>query len=104
MTISINLIITRGLKKIAYGRFLQVSRFRRRLGLPPAPTASGPLLEDPDWSYPDGTPGQMNKGQTERYQRDQEFGEVMVKFGKQFKAIEEMREKKKLECKSIEPN
>lgn len=92
---STNLIITRGLKKLAYGRFLSISRYRLRKGLPAAPSAHGPLLDGPDWSYPDGTPGQMNVGQTKRYVRDQEFGEIMSDFGKQVKAIEEMREKRR---------
>lgn len=90
----INLIITRGLKKLGYGRFLSVSRYRTRKGLPPAPTASGKLTDEPDWCYIDGTPGQMTKGQTNRYLRDQEFGRTIIKFNKQFEAIAQMRQKK----------
>jgi len=93
--LSTSLIASRGLKKIAYGRYLSISRFRRRLGLPSAPNATGPLCDEPDWSYPDGTPGQMNKGQTNRYIRDQEFAETMVTFAKQFKEIEKMRQNRK---------
>lgn len=90
----INLVIARGLKKLGYGRFLTISRYRMRKGLPGAPSASGMLTDEPDWCYPDGTPGQMNKGQTRRYLRDQELGRTIVKFNKQFEAIAQMREKK----------
>lgn len=83
----INLNITRTLKKLAYGRFLSVSRYRIRKGLPPAPSASGPLLDEPDWCYPDGTPGQLTKGRSLRYNRDQELGRTIVRFNKQFKAV-----------------
>lgn len=68
------------IKKLGYGRFLSVSRYRMRKGLPPSPQASGLLTDEPDWSYPDGTPGCMNKGQTNRYQRDQEMGRTMIKY------------------------
>lgn len=90
----INLFITRGLRKLGYGRFLSVSRYRIRQGLSPSPCDSGPLTDDCDWSYIDGTPGQMTVGQTKRYTRDQDMGKTMVKFNKQFKAIEEMRKQK----------
>lgn len=87
----INLILTRGLKKLGLGKYLSISRFRKRQGLAPAPSASGVLCDGPDWSYPDGTPGFMNKGQSERYLRDQEMGKVILKYNKQFQAIEEKR-------------
>ena len=90
----VNLVITRGLKKLAYGRFLSISRFRRRLGLPSSPLSSGPLYDDSDWSYPDGTPGEMTKGRSLKYMRDQDWGRVMLKYGEQFKAIEKMRSDK----------
>ena len=54
---------------------------------------SGPLTDDPDWSYPDGRPGLMTKGQSLRYLRDQEFGETMVKFGEQFETIRKQSQK-----------
>ena len=76
----LNLVIKRGLKKIGYGRFLPLSRYRKRKGLAGPPSASGPLTDDYDWSYPDGTPGQLNRGQSIRYVRDQEFGRTMVDF------------------------
>lgn len=80
--------------KIGYGRFLSVARYRMRKGMPPAPTASGsPLTDEPDWHYPDGRPGQLNKGQSRRYLRDQDFARTMVEFNKQFEAIEQMRKK-----------
>ena len=90
----INLILQRGLRKLAYGKYLSVSRYRMRKGLPPAPNSSGPLLDEADWSYPDGTPGKLNKGQTDRYLRDQDMGRTMVEFSKQYKAIEEARKNK----------
>lgn len=83
----INLLHSRGLKKLGYGRFLSVSRYRMRKGLPAAPSAEGPLTDGPDWSYPDGTPGLMNKGQSLRYMRDQDIGRTIVKYGKQFEEI-----------------
>lgn len=83
----LNLVIKRGLKKIGYGRFLQISRYRKRKGLAPPVTASGPLTEDYDWSYPDGTPGQLNRGQSLRYVRDQEFGRTMVDFDTRLSAL-----------------
>lgn len=73
------------IKKLGYGRFLSISRYRMRKGLPPAPTASGPLTDEPDWSYPDGTPGYMNKGQTLRYQRDQDMGKTIISYKKLLK-------------------
>lgn len=98
----INLVITRGLKKLGYGRHLSVSRYRMRKGLPGPPTASGKLTDEPDWCYMDGTPGQMTKGQTRRYLRDQEFGRTIVKFNKQFEAIAQMRQKRIAESQSTE--
>lgn len=68
------------IQKLGYGRYLSPARYRMRKGLPGARSASGPLTDDPDWSYPDGTPGFMNKGQTERYQRDQEMGQTILKY------------------------
>lgn len=100
--VQINLVITRGLKKLGYGRHLSVSRYRMRKGLPGPPSASGKLTDEPDWCYIDGTPGQLTKGQTRRYLRDQEFGRTMVKFNKQFEAIEQMRQKRIVESQSIE--
>lgn len=85
--------LTRGAKKLAYGQFLSIGRFRARKGLPPSPCASGPLTDDPDWSYPNGEPGLMNKGQSLRYLRDQDLGRTMVKYNKQFDAIKENRKK-----------
>lgn len=80
--------------RLGYGRFLSVARYRMRKGLPPAPTAPGsPLTDEPDWHYIDGRPGQLNKGQSRRYLRDQEFAKTMVEFNKQFEAIEQMRKK-----------
>lgn len=38
----------------------------------------GPLLDGPDWCYADGSPGMMNKGQSERYVRDQDMGRYIV--------------------------
>lgn len=87
----LNLTITRGLKKLAHGRFLPISRYRTRKGLPPGPQASGPLTDEPDWSYIDGTPGPMNKGQSLRYLRDQELGKTIVHYNKQFEAIKKTR-------------
>lgn len=78
----INLVIIRGLKKIGYGRYLNISRYRARKGLAPATSAEGPLTDGYDWSYLDGTPGTLNKGQSLRYLRDQEFGRTMVDFTK----------------------
>lgn len=80
--------------RLGYGRFISAARYRLRKGLPPMSSASGPLTDEPDWSHPDGRPGLMTKGQSLRYLRDQEFGKTMVRFGKQFKAIEEMRKAK----------
>lgn len=80
--------------RLGWQKHLSISRFRMRKGLPASPSASGPLTDGPDWSYPDGTPGMMNKGQSLRYLRDQDFGRNMVKFNKQFMAIEENRRKK----------
>lgn len=68
------------IKKLGYGRFLSVARYRIRNGLPPAPSASGPITDEPDWSHPDGTPGTLNKGQTMRYERDQEMGKTILKY------------------------
>lgn len=96
----INLVITRGLKRLGYGRFLGAGRLRRRKGLPASTTVSGPLADDHDWSYPDGTPGTLNRAQSIRYLRDQEFGRTIVKYSKQFEAIAAMREKKALEAES----
>lgn len=79
--------------RLGHLKHLSVPRFRLRKGLP-TPTTTGPLIDGPDWSYPDGTPGMMNKGQSLRYLRDQEFGRTMVNFNKQFKAIVETRRKK----------
>lgn len=81
--------------RLGYGRFLSLSRFRKRKGLPPDPKVSGPLTDDPDWSYPDGRPGLMNKGQSLRYLRDQEMATSMVKFYAQ------MKEMKKFKLSSI---
>lgn len=86
--------VVRGLKKLGYGRFLSVSRYRQRKGLPASPCASGALTDEPDWSYPDGRPGQMNKGQTNRYLRDQTLAQSMVDFNKQFETIIANRSKK----------
>lgn len=94
---STNLVISRGLKKLGYGQKLSVARYRHRKGLPPSITASGPLTDDPDWSYIDGRPGEMTKGQTQRYLRDQEMGRTMVKFYKQFQAVAEMRKAKQVQ-------
>lgn len=93
----INLVITRGLKKLGHGKYISISRFRKLKGLPPSPSACGPLTDDPDWSYIDGRPGTMNIGQTKRYQRDQEFAESIVEFNKTFKAIAEMRKQREQE-------
>lgn len=82
----VNLTLKRGIKKLGYGRYLSVSRYRTRKGLPPAPSASSLLTDEPDWSYPDGRPGCLNKGQTKRYIKDQEMGQTIVEFSKQFKA------------------
>lgn len=90
----VNLITKRGLKKLAYGRFLQLSRYRKRKGLAPPVTASGPLTEDYDWSFPDGTPGQLNRSQSLRYIRDQEFGRTMIDFHTR---LEQVRDKVKLQ-------
>lgn len=81
------------LRRLGLGKFLSVSRFRMRKGLPPAPSSSGPLTDEPDWSHLDGTPGIMTKGQSLRYLRDQDFGRTIVKFNEQFKAIAEARKK-----------
>lgn len=83
----LNLVIRRGLKKLGYGRYLNISRYRTRKGLPGSPCASGPLTDDYDWSYIDGTPGQLNKGQSLRYVRDQDFGKTMVEFNERIKKI-----------------
>lgn len=77
--------------RLGWHKHLSVGRFRIRKGLSPRATNSGPLTDGPDWSYPDGRPGMMNKGQSLRYLRDQEFGRTMVNFNKQFMAIEEKR-------------
>lgn len=91
----INLAPDRGIKKLGYGKYLSLGRYRMRKGLPPSPTAPGsPLTDEPDWHYPDGRPGQLNKAQSRRYLRDQEFAESMVEFNKQFEAIEKMRREK----------
>lgn len=80
--------------RLGSGKFLTLSRFRMRQKLPPSPSMSGPLTDGPDWSHPDGRPGLMNKGQTDRYLRDQEFGRTMVEFNKQFEAIKAKRQNK----------
>lgn len=92
----INYVATRGLKKLGYGRFLSISRYRIRKGLPPPPSASGPLLDEPDWLYPDGTPGTLTKGRSKRYLKDQDMGKVMVGFNKKFKEIIAARQDQKL--------
>ena len=85
----LNLVIKRGLKKLGYGRFLNISRYRIRKGLPGSPCASGPLTDDYDWSYIDGTPGTLTKGQSLRYIRDQEFGRTMVEFNERLNKIKD---------------
>lgn len=77
--------------RLGYGRFLSVARYRFRKGLPPDPKMSGPLTDDPDWSYPDGRPGIMNKGQSERYLRDQELATSMVKYMKKLNKMKEFK-------------
>lgn len=84
-----------GIARVGQGRFIAIGRYRMRKGLCPDPKATGPLTDGPDWSYPDGTSGMMNKAQSQRYLRDQEFGRTMIKFNRQFKAIEEMRKANK---------
>lgn len=84
----------RGFRTLGKAKYLSVSRYRIRQGLPPAPSASGPLLNDPDWSYADGTPGCMNIKQNKRYLRDQNMAQVMVEFNKQFTAIDQTRSAK----------
>uniref|UniRef100_A0A6G1SAW4 Large ribosomal subunit protein mL52 n=1 Tax=Aceria tosichella TaxID=561515 RepID=A0A6G1SAW4_9ACAR len=95
----LNLVIKRGLKKIGQERFLQISRYRKRKGLAPSPTATGPLTDDYDWSYPDGTPGQLNRGQSLRYVRDQDFGRTMVDFSTR---LQKLREDKLAAATSLE--
>lgn len=68
------------IKKLGNGKFLSISRFRMKKGLPPAPSASGPLTDEPDWSYINGKPGLMNKGQSLRYLRDQDLAKSMLKY------------------------
>lgn len=87
----INLVITRGLKRLGSSKYLSISRFRKSQGLAPAPSSTGILCDGTDWSYPDGTPGLMNKGQSERYLRDQDMAKEMVKYNKQFQAIDQKR-------------
>lgn len=90
--------------RLGAGKFLSVGRYRIRKGLPPAPSMSGPLTDEPDWSYPDGTPGLMTKGQTMRYMRDQEFGKTMVKFNEQFTAIRAKRQNGNRTGQDLETN
>lgn len=73
--------------RLGYGRYLSVSRYRFRKGLAPDPKVSGPLTDDPDWSYIDGRPGQMNKAQSKRYLRDQEFGTQITKYMNELKQM-----------------
>lgn len=80
--------------RLGYGRYLSPSRYRIRKGLPYGPLSDNPLTDGPDWSYSDGKPGLMNKAQSLRYLRDQEFGRTIVEYNKQFKAVEEMRKAK----------
>lgn len=91
MKLLLNLVTVRGLKKLGHGRYLSISRYRMRKGLPGPPSASGPLTDDYDWSYTDGTPGQLNKNQSLRYLRDQEFGRTMVDFSQQLAKVRQAK-------------
>lgn len=59
-------------------RVMGGERWRIARGLPTHRNDYGPLTDRPDWSYADGTPGKLGKGQITRIKKNEEMAKRVL--------------------------
>ncbi|XP_037771974.1 39S ribosomal protein L52, mitochondrial [Chelonia mydas] len=60
-----------------------VGQWRAQQGLAPSSAGYGPLRDLPDWSFADGRPAPLWKGQTRRRQEDEAFARRVAMLGQE---------------------
>ncbi|KAK2167625.1 hypothetical protein LSH36_26g15097 [Paralvinella palmiformis] len=69
-------------------------RWRERRGESCNPNEYGSLVDVPDWSYPDGTPGSLSTGEIKRREHYRNLGKRALKAMEELNMAKELHKKK----------